>query len=98
MAYFSGSAPILDQPYPRAFQPLAARDDIEGDAFTFIESRQPGLFESRHVDEYVLPTIITDDEAEPLSALNYLTVPVSSTDASEDRSSDLRASVAALGV
>jgi hypothetical protein len=50
------------------------------------------------VDEYVLPTIITDDEAEPLSALNYLTVPVSSTDASEDRSSDLRASVAALGV
>ena len=56
----------LDQANPRGFRPLAALGDIEGDAFTFIEVREPGKSESRDVDEYVLSTIIPSDEAEAL--------------------------------
>jgi hypothetical protein len=36
----------------------------EGDAFTFIEGREPGWRESRDVDEYVLAATIASDEVE----------------------------------
>ena len=58
------SSPDLDQPYPTGFRSLAPVDDIEGDALTFIEGREPGWCESRDVNEYVLATTIPSDEAE----------------------------------
>src|SRR5215813_10470523 len=58
--------PDLDQPYPTGFRPLPALGETEGDAFTFIEAREPGSFKSRDVDECVLATTIPSDESEAL--------------------------------
>jgi hypothetical protein len=54
----------LDQPYPSGFRPLPSLGETEGDAFTFIEGREPGWCESRNMDEYVLATAIPSDKAE----------------------------------
>src|ERR1700730_10594166 len=59
----------LDQANSCCFGPPAALGDIEGDAVTFIEGREPGWRESRDVDEYVLSTITPSDEAEALVAI-----------------------------
>src|SRR5258708_16912190 len=58
--------PDLDQPYPCGFRPLAALGDIEENAISFIEGREPGWRESRDVDECVLSTTIPSDEAKAL--------------------------------
>jgi hypothetical protein len=79
----------LDQANLRPLQPLPALHDIEGDAFTFIEGREPGSFKSRDVDEHVLPSLSRVIKPKPFLALNHFTVPVCPTAGPEDSSFDV---------
>jgi hypothetical protein len=51
----------------------------------------PDRSRGRQVDKYILPAAIRRDETVPLSALNHLTVPVSSTATSVDGPFDVSA-------
>jgi len=46
-----------------------AIDEAEGQLLPFAQAGQTGLFDGRDVNEYVLATIITDDEAEALLSI-----------------------------
>jgi hypothetical protein len=81
----------LAQPYSRRFEPLAALGDIEGDAFTFIQGRQPGSFKAERWTNTSLPPLSRAMKPKPFSVLNHFTVPVSWIARSEDGLPDVGA-------
>src|SRR5438132_2330203 len=59
----AGSVQWLDRPH---LLPLLALSNLHPHTLTFCQPAQPAAFERRHMDEYILPTVVPTYEAEPL--------------------------------